>query len=167
MHSATRSWIKDWRSRKGLRANYHKLFEIFCALGMDQEALEIGEEAIGREDHKRKNWAKLQFAWLQVNAGQAALAAPWLEDLREEERSAVLRDFVGRVKSVQEAKPERRSELAGEVFRSAKTVFPGKVLCKSSGFVKRQMRRSMTLLADAGAGFKARYWVALASRGLI
>jgi len=167
LSSATRTWIKDWRSRTGLRSHYHKLFEIFCALGMDQEAIEIGEEAIRREDHNRKYWAKLQVAWLQVNAGRADLAAPWLEDLQKEEKVAPLRGFIASVKSVAEAKPERRSELAREAVRSAKAVYLGKLLSKSSPFVKRQMRRSVAFLADSGAGFGARFWVAMASRGLI
>ena len=163
-YSSTRAWIGDWRSRKNLRPHYNKLFEIFCTLGMDPEALEIGEEAIRREEHNRKHRAKLQFAWLQVNVGQAALAGQCLKDLQKEERSAALRDFVAGVNSVHEAQPERRRELAREVFRSAKRTFSGTLLSKSSGFLKRQTRRSVAFLADSGAGFGARLWVAIASR---
>jgi hypothetical protein len=163
--SNANAWLGEWRTRKKARVYAAVLFNLFCELGRDQEAMEMGERAVQQEERSRRHWTKLRLAWLNANDGDTKVAARWLEELEREPAVAALREFIARVVRVREASSARKVQEAQETFRQAQLTFSKKDFAQASQVVRRCMKRSAALLASSGAGGKARTWAESVTKG--
>jgi tetratricopeptide (TPR) repeat protein len=163
---AARRWIGDWRNRKSPRPAWPGLFEAFCELKRDRDAMEIGLSALRDAPEKQKPSIAWRLAWLQVNHGEASLATALLCILRHVYAKDPAFAMLEGLANVRQVPEELRKKEAKKVFREVRKQLKGKHVGTSSAFLKRCIRQSAKGFARQGVGLRARIWGALVGRRL-
>jgi tetratricopeptide (TPR) repeat protein len=155
---AARRWLKEWRTRKKLRARYYSLFELLSDVGLDADAQTIGQEALRQTGGRDLLRMQLRVAWLEANFGDTKAAKKLIEELERESSLAPLFVVIRWVVRMREAKDDARSREAKEGFDSIRLSLTREYLRNSPEYVRQYTRQSLGLLAKTGAGPKARVW---------